>query len=305
MVKNRKSNMAALLVLCLTCLVLCASYIPPADAVGLAEPGSGGGRAEIPAVESAPPVASEPPAEERPENAADVYINGVLRGECLLIAGRAYMSMEDFGELTGLTYSGGRLEGLEPELDESGKWAVVQGRYIWLGEGPQEQDGRTLWPLSALGRMFNCDVTWHAETGSVDVDATEIAPLVSGDEYYAKEDLLWLSRIIYAEAGNQPMEGMIAVGNVILNRVASPLFPDTIYDVIFDTRYGVQFSPAETGGIYCEPDEEAVIAAKLCLDGADIAGSSLYFVNPDIGADGWFRRTKTFVASVGDHDFYA
>lgn len=304
MVKNRKSNLALLLGLCLTCLVLCASYVPPAEAAYLRLTGSGGGRAETPA-ETAAPLPDGPPAEERPDNAADVYINGVLRGECLLIENRAYMSMESFGELMGLEYSNGALNGLKPELAESGNWAVLRGRYLWLGSGLQEQEGETLWPLSVLGRMFSCNVTWDPVTGSVDVDATELAELKSGDGYYDEEDLYWLSRIIFAESGNQSMEGMIAVGNVILNRVESALFPDTVYDVIFDTRYGVQFSPVETGGIYCEPDEEAVIAAKLCLDGANTAGGSLYFVNPDIGADGWFQQTKTFVASLGDHDFYA
>ena len=50
---------------------------------------------------------------------------------------------------------------------------------------------------------------------------------------------------------------------------------------------------------------EAVIAAKLCLDGASVAGGSLYFVNPDIGVSSWFRLTRTYVTSIGDHDFYA
>lgn len=296
--------MALLLVLCLTCLVLCASYIPPADAAGIGVPGSGGGRADIPET-AARPAASAPPAEDGPDNAADLYINGVLRGECLLIDDRAYMSMEDFAELTGLKYADGSLGGLTPEVSGSGQWVVVKGRYLWLGGGLREQDGETLWPLSVLGQMFSCEVTWDSATGSVDLDATALKALRSGSLYYSEEDVYWLSRIIFAESGNQSMEGMIAVGNVILNRVASSAFPDTVYDVIFDTRYGVQFSPVETGGIYCEPDEDAVIAAKLCLDGAEIAGDSLYFVNPDIGADGWFQETRTFVASVGDHDFYA
>ena len=301
--------MALLLALCLTSLVLCASYVPPAE---LAQEGAAVQPAEAvqparePAQEESVPAADEPATEpERPQNAADVYINGVLRGECLLFDGQSYMTMADFAALTGLESNGGTIGGLTPAISADGKWAEVNGRYLWLGAGVREQDGEQLWPLSVLGRMFSCPVSWDELSMSVDVDATALAPLASGGEYYNEEDLLWLSRIIYAESGNQPMEGQVAVGNVILNRVESPLFPDTVYDVIFDTRFGVQFSPAETGGIYCEPDDEAVIAAKLCLDGASVAGGSLYFVNPDIGADGWFKETKTFVAAIGDHDFYA
>ena len=69
--------------------------------------------------------------------------------------------------------------------------------------------------------------------------------------------------------------------------------------------YGVQFSPVETGGIYAEPNELSVIAAKLCLEGYNVAGDSLYFVNPATGSTSWFRETRTFVVTLGDHDFYA
>ena len=97
----------------------------------------------------------------------------------------------------------------------------------------------------------------------------------------------------------------MGVGNVVINRVNDPSCPDTVHDVIFDTRYGIQFSPVETGGIYAEPNEQSVIAAKLCLEGYNVAGDSLYFVNPETGSTAWFRETKTFVVTLGDHDFYA
>ena len=61
----------------------------------------------------------------------------------------------------------------------------------------------------------------------------------------------------------------------------------------------------EPGSIYLEPPEECVIAAKLCLEGYDIVGGALYFVNPDIGVSSWFAQTRTYVTSIGDHDFYA
>ena len=98
---------------------------------------------------------------------------------------------------------------------------------------------------------------------------------------------------------------MTGVGNVVLNRVANPTCPDTVYDVIFDDRYGVQFSVTETGAIFMEPTEEAVLAAKMCLEGYNPVGDSLFFVNPVIGASSWFSSTRTYVASIGEHDFYA
>ena len=58
-------------------------------------------------------------------------------------------------------------------------------------------------------------------------------------------DLYWLSRIIYAESGAETLDGQIAVGNVVLNRMASKEFPDSIPGVIFDRVDGIQFEPVE------------------------------------------------------------
>ena len=65
-----------------------------------------------------------------------------------------------------------------------------------------------------------------------------------------------------------------------------------------------QFCPVKSGTIWCTPDEDAVIAAKLCLEGVNLAGESIYFVNPVTGSTRWFRENLTFAMSVGDHDFY-
>lgn len=302
--KNRRRTTALLLSMCLMSLVLCASYRMPPDYVS-PEP-----EVEVLAYELAEPIEEEAVVEETPaatpraENAIDMYINGVLRGECLLIESRAYISLANFAAYFGLECEGETIGGLTLNLAASGEYVEVNGRYLWMDAAVREENGETLWPLSLLAKVFSCTVSWDEESSSVDVDATSFAPLASGDEFYSEEDVLWLSRIIFAESGNQDMPGMIAVGNVIINRVESDAFPDTVYDVIFDTQYGVQFSPADNGSIYCDPDEEAIIAAKLCLDGASVAGESLYFVNPEIGADNWFKETKTFYATIGDHDFY-
>ena len=65
----------------------------------------------------------------------------------------------------------------------------------------------------------------------------------------------------------------------MLNRVASPRFPNSVYEVIFQRN---QFTPAANGSINRTPSAESVVAAKLCLDGANTAGSALYFVNPTV-----------------------
>ena len=63
------------------------------------------------------------------------------------------------------------------------------------------------------------------------------------------------------------MEGQIAVGNVVLNRMRHKSYPNTIYGVIFDRKHGTQFSPVSYGTIYNPPASSSVIAAKMCLEG--------------------------------------
>ena len=122
---------------------------------------------------------------------------------------------------------------------------------------------------------------------------------------YSEDDLYWLSRIIYAEAGTEPFEGMIAVGSVVMNRVASDKYPNTVYGVIFDRKFGVQFTPAATGTVYRTPSKEAITAAKLCLCGYSISEDILFFLNERLSTSTWTKDNCRFVMTIGNHDFYA
>ena len=90
----------------------------------------------------------------------------------------------------------------------------------------------------------------------------------------------------------------------MLNRVAHEEYPDSIHEVIFDTKGGVQFDTTLSNAVLNEADELSVIAAYMALDGVNTAGNSLFFVNPAKGDDSWFRAALEHVATIGDHDFY-
>ena len=126
----------------------------------------------------------------------------------------------------------------------------------------------------------------------------------SGEEYYDASEVYWLSRIIYAESGAEPFLGKIAVGNVVLNRVASAQFPDSIYGVIFDKKYGVQFSPVANGSIYKTPNSDSVIAAKICLEGYSVNNKVLYFMNPKLATNNWISQNRKYAFKIGTHYFY-
>ena len=119
-----------------------------------------------------------------------------------------------------------------------------------------------------------------------------------------KDEIFWLGRIIEAESSGEPASGKVAVGNVILNRVKSNEFPNTIYTVIFDRTHGVQFEPIMNGSIYNTPSAESMISAKRALRGENIAGNSLYFLNPRTAANSWISNNRPYYMTIHNHDFY-
>lgn len=134
------------------------------------------------------------------------------------------------------------------------------------------------------------------------------APVSRGDtasRSQTSEDLYWLSRIIHAEAGGEPYKGKVAVGSVVLNRVQSKDFPNTVKGVIFEYHQNIpQFSPVADGSLYKTPSQESIEAAKEALNGVRPVGDATYFFNPNKAAGSWIVRSKTYVAKIGDHVFY-
>jgi len=183
-------------------------------------------------------------------------------------------------------------------------YMVANGRYIYLEDGVYNINGTIVVPIRELARLFGAEVIWDRENWAVNILTESVSLLLPGDEYYNEEDLYWLSHVIYSEAGNQPLEGMIGVGNVVLNRAAdeSGVFGEGIQGVIFMPG---QFDVVAAGTIYREPSEKAIAAAKLCLEGYNTVGDAKWFVNPDIGSAKWFNTYKTFAITIADHDFYA
>lgn len=121
---------------------------------------------------------------------------------------------------------------------------------------------------------------------------------------YDADAVYWLSRIIEAEASGEPYKGKVAVGEVILNRVKSDEFPNTIWKVIFDDTYAIQFEPVANGTIYNTPSEESIKAAKEALNGANYAKGSLYFLNPKTASSNWITKNRKYCMTIANHDFY-
>ena len=194
--------------------------------------------------------------------------------------------------------------GMEIKVKQDAKYIVANGRYLYLGGGTvRNENGSLMLPIRPLGKAFGVAVDWDSAQDCVLVTGS-VNPIAPGWSFYNEESVYWLSHIVYSEAGIECLEGQIAVAQVVLNRKACHLWPNTIYGVIFDNRAGVQFSPTANGTIYQEPSEEAVAAAKMALDGADVVADCCYFLNPDISSDGWFERNCNYYTTIGSHKFY-
>ena len=182
------------------------------------------------------------------------------------------------------------------------KYVQANGRYLYVKDGVRLVHDKVAVPVRVLAEIFNLDVGYDSATENVTLDSQSGvgAYLQDAESYYNADTLYWLSRIIYAESGNQVLEGKIAVGNVVMNRVASPLFPDNIYDVLFQRN---QFSPASSGSIYRTPNEQSVVAAKLVMDGAVALKNVLFFNRA--GMNSYASRNRPYVGTIGAHAFYA
>ena len=179
----------------------------------------------------------------------------------------------------------------------------VNGRYFYTDRPVINLDGRVYLPVRPMAKAFSLDLVWDSEKREVKLFTTGKRTKWAS-EVYDDDDLYWLSRIINAEAGSEPFLGKIAVGNVVLNRVESPLYPNSVYGVVFDRKYGLQFSPVADGSIYRTPSKDSVIAAKICLEGYSLTDTALYFLNPRIATSFWIVNSCAYEFSLGRHDFY-
>ncbi|WP_106766813.1 cell wall hydrolase [Paenibacillus faecalis] len=117
------------------------------------------------------------------------------------------------------------------------------------------------------------------------------------------EELLLLQKIVMAEAEGEPYEGKVAVANVVLNRLRSANFPDTITDVIYQKH---QFSPVGNGRLErVHPNEETVQAVNAALHGDKaVSDDTYFFLSLQLAQDLTVHHSRTFVKKIGNHSFY-
>ena len=240
---------------------------------------------------------------------APVYMDGLLSCRGYEIGGETYVSLESVAGIIGYTTSAEfdletntltfMVEDISITVTRGDNYITANGRCIYLPKGYESIEGVAVFPIEAVAKIFKLSAVLDPDSGSYDLNTVNKAILESAEEFYDEEELMWMGRIITAEAGNQCLEGQIAVGNVVLNRAESPRFADTVKGVIFQAG---QFEPVERGAIYIEPFEQSVIAAKLALEGYNVVGDALYFQQ---SAYGEMAHYGSFIKQIGVHYFFA
>ena len=183
--------------------------------------------------------------------------------------------------------------------------AYVNGEKKQMTGGMNIINGTSFVPVRFLAENLGADVNWDNIyfTVRINKDNHTLDDSLKKNSYY-EDNLFWLARIVEAESAGEPLAGKVAVGNVVLNRVKSSEYPNSIYGVIFDRTFGVQFQPVLNGHIYNTPSAESIVAAKRAMLGEDIVGDCLYFLNPDISTNTWIIKNRVYYKTIENHDFY-
>ncbi len=181
----------------------------------------------------------------------------------------------------------------------------VQNRLIQYGYMTGTADGKygektrdaVIWfqrrnGLTADGRVGAATAAALGVTLGSSSATTASATILSADHRL-------LAKLVYAEARGETYKGQVAVAAVVLNRVRSSSFPNTISGVIYQTN---AFSCVNNGSINNTPDNSCIRAARDAMNGWDPTGGCLYYYNPKTASDNWIR-SRTVKTVIGNHSF--
>ncbi len=154
----------------------------------------------------------------------------------------------------------------------------------------------------AQNQSANDQANTNQETtdDSAIVEATPIEPTaVNVPNGFSQNDIRLMAQAVYGEARGEPYEGQVAVASVILNRLQSPIFPDTVAGVIYEP---LAFTAVADGQIYLDPDETAKRAVLDAINGWDPTGEAIYYFNPNTATSTWIW-SRPQIKQIGKHIF--
>lgn len=228
----------------------------------------------------------------------------VRSGDSLyLIAQRYGVSVAQLKSANGLTsnniYTGQKLSipsgnAKAPQNEQSSSYVVRNGDSLYK---IAQAHGVTVQSLKTTNNLKS-DSIYVGQVLSIPSKGNSSAPIGNSDR-----DLL--ARLVQAEAGGEIYEGKVAVAATVLNRVASPEYPNSIPNVIYQVLYGryYQYEPVLNGTINKPAGNEAFKATDAALAGWDPTYGSIGFYNPDKTTNQWVR-SRPVTVRIGNHVFF-
>lgn len=191
-----------------------------------------------------------------------------------------YWALRNFQNNFGLPVDGLAGEGTKAKLVKASKY---DKQYV---EGQVKK-----------GKKF----TYYGGTGkSSDNTSSPSKPsAVNTPAGFSQNDIQLMANAVHGEARGEPYEGQVAVAAVILNRVNSPSFPNTVSGVIFEP---LAFTAVADGQIWLTPNETSKRAVLDAINGWDPSSSALYYFNPDTATSAWIW-TRPQIKKIGKHIF--
>ncbi|MBQ2966704.1 MAG: cell wall hydrolase [Clostridia bacterium] len=181
-------------------------------------------------------------------------------------------------------------------------YSLLDGAY---GPGIAIHYGLMFVPARAICDALGYSVEWDGFYYVVDITAPGVTvPEACKDYSYNYDDLLYLGKITHVECGAEPFETRIGIANTVINRVRSPLYPNTIKGAIYDTKHGVQYPPAHTSHMNRTPSVSSMLAAKCALNGVELVGDSVAFVNVKYLSSSWAHNNMQHYVTLGIVAFY-
>ncbi|WP_409276303.1 spore cortex-lytic enzyme [Neobacillus sp. SCS-31] len=194
----------------------------------------------------------------------------------------------------------------------------LQSRLKFIGFYTKEIDGvfgwSTYWALRNFQYEFGLPVdglagsatkaklvkaTKNMPSGGAKKQAAAKPKAANVPNGYSQNDIKLMSNAVYGEARGEPYEGQVAVAAVILNRVESSSFPNTVSGVIFEP---LAFTAVADGQIWLTPNETARKAVLDAINGWDPTGNALYYFNPDTATSKWIW-SRPQIKRIGRHIF--
>ena len=193
-----------------------------------------------------------------------------------------------------------KADGLTLHIKPGAQYIEANGRYLYVPDGVKCEGYSIMVPIRTLCQALGAGVEWDGTQSTIQITSGSGAP---SSPVSRPTRRTWCT--------GSPVSSMLrAAISPWTERLQWVMWCSTGWPApVPQQRLRSDLSaqpvhPAANGSINRTPSAESVVAAKLCLDGANTAGSALYFVNPTVAPGSWASRNRPYVATIGAHAFY-